>query len=504
MASIESGGFTVMSRRSWQRAVSIAAVATSLLAPAVARADSLVFTRPDGNVWLANADGSGLYQVTLDGTPALGGRYDSPTQADDGTIVATRGSGPNERIYRMTQNGTVLSSFVPVVQFTLGLFDAQVSPDGSKVAYWTGYVGDSTCQEVSPGTPGAQFCYSTAISSSTSPTDLGGDLAFRTNASWISNTRLALGGRNYFVSTFDLGQATDVTWLNVGNPHNPEVSADGTRLVTTLGLGYEQIQLYETSGAPKTDGPPPGAPVPGCFLEDPVGGQFDDPTWSPGGERLAWTEGDGNSNTPPAAGEGIWIWNLRNTGDLDADCGTALPEAVAISGAESPDFGPANVDPAPRSTPKPTPSPTPAPPVVDRTAPAFSGAIIIRPTAFAAARKGSSISKRARAGATVSYRLSEAATVTFTIKRQRPGRRVGSRCVKPRRANRNRARCTRLVAARGTFSHAGKAGGNKFRFSGRLSGRTLKRGRYRLFGVARDAARNVSAPKQARFRIVRR
>jgi hypothetical protein len=38
-----------------------------LVAVPTAGADSLVFTR-DSNVWLANPDGSGQYQVTLDGT----------------------------------------------------------------------------------------------------------------------------------------------------------------------------------------------------------------------------------------------------------------------------------------------------------------------------------------------------------------------------------------------------------------------------------------------------
>lgn len=43
------------------------AFATGLVTAPVASADSLVFIRAN-NVWLANADGSGQYQVTLDGT----------------------------------------------------------------------------------------------------------------------------------------------------------------------------------------------------------------------------------------------------------------------------------------------------------------------------------------------------------------------------------------------------------------------------------------------------
>ena len=485
--------------------MSATVVAAALLGPVEAQAESLVFTRPDGNVWLANADGTGLYQVTLDGTAS--DPYETASQADDGTIVTTRGKGPHELIYRLKQNGAVLSAFEPAIEFTLGLFDAQVSPDGSKVAYWTGYVGNSMCEEVPPGTFGAQFCYSSAITSSTSPTDLGGALSFRANASWMSNSRLVTGGRNYFLSTYDLGAPADVTWVDTGDPHNPELSDDGTRLVSTSGLSYERLQLYQTAGAPKTDGPPPAAPIPACFLEGAAGGQFRDPTWAPGGDALAWSEGDGDATTPPGPGEGIWIWNLGNTGDLSADCDAALPAAVTIPGATSPDFGPANVNPGQRPTPPPPPPPPPPPrPLTpDRIPPAFQGAIVLKPAAFVAARHGSSIAqRRPQPGTVVHYGLSETATVTFTVDRQRAGRRVGSRCVKPGKANRRRPRCTRRVRVRGSFTHAGQSGPNAFRFTGRLAGRKLARGRYRLTGIARDAARNVSAPARARFRIVRR
>ena len=45
----------------------VAAVSLAFAAPA--QASSIVFLKPDGNVWLANPDGSGQYQVTLDGSP---------------------------------------------------------------------------------------------------------------------------------------------------------------------------------------------------------------------------------------------------------------------------------------------------------------------------------------------------------------------------------------------------------------------------------------------------
>jgi len=107
-------------------------------------------------------------------------------------------------------------------------------------------------------------------------------------------------------------------------------------------------------------------------------------------------------------------------------------------------------------------------------------------------------------GSTVSYRLSEPATVTFKVERALRGKRAGGRCVKPTRANRGARPCTRYATLRGSFTHQGKTGQNRFKFSGRMRGRKLVPGRYRLNAVAQDPARNKSDTKRSRFRIVGR
>jgi DNA-binding beta-propeller fold protein YncE len=153
----------------------------------------------------------------------------------------------------------------------------------------------------------------------------------------------------------------------------------------------------------------------------------------------------------------------------------------------------------------PTPDPDPQPPFPtlppDITKPLL-GVPSLSPTSFRAAGTGPSTA--ARVGTTISYTLSEPATVRFRIERARPGRRAGSRCVKPRRSNRHAKRCTRYVTLRGSFTHAGKAGQNAFIFRGRLRGRKLAPGRYRLRAAATDAAGNVSPTKRSAFRITRR
>jgi hypothetical protein len=57
------------------------------------------------------------------------------------------------------------------------------------------------------------------------------------------------------------------------------------------------------------------------------------------------------------------------------------------------------------------------------------------------------------------------------------------------------------VRVKGGFTHAGAAGTNTFRFMGRLRGRALRRGKYRLVAVATDAAGNRSAALRRPFRI---
>jgi hypothetical protein len=104
----------------------------------------------------------------------------------------------------------------------------------------------------------------------------------------------------------------------------------------------------------------------------------------------------------------------------------------------------------------------------------------------------------------VRYRVSEAGTARFTVERRAKGRKKGKRCVAPTKKNAKAKRCTRYVKLKGSFSRASTAGLNSFRFTGRLRGRKLRPGRYRLVMVAIDAAKNKSKPKRVKFRIVLR
>jgi hypothetical protein len=121
----------------------------------------------------------------------------------------------------------------------------------------------------------------------------------------------------------------------------------------------------------------------------------------------------------------------------------------------------------------------------------------IRPNAFLAMGAGPSIA-RAR-GASVRYRLSEPARTRFTIERLAHRRTSGGRC----RGVETSRRCRYFKSVRGSFTHRGQKGANKFRFSGRLRGKKLQPGAYRLIATPRDAAGNRGRSVRIRFHIGR-
>jgi hypothetical protein len=127
----------------------------------------------------------------------------------------------------------------------------------------------------------------------------------------------------------------------------------------------------------------------------------------------------------------------------------------------------------------------------------------LSPRAFPAAPSGpSALAAKRRYGTKVGYTLNEAASVRFTVVQPQTGRKAkGGRCVKPTRANRKARRCTRLVALRGSFTRAGSAGANSFRFTGRLAGHKLKPGKYRLVATPSAGAKTGRAAS-ASFQII--
>lgn len=110
-----------------------------------------------------------------------------------------------------------------------------------------------------------------------------------------------------------------------------------------------------------------------------------------------------------------------------------------------------------------------------------------------------------RNGTRISFRLSEAAAVRLTVMRALAGHRSsGGSCVRGAPSRRSRARrCTLYARVRGSIDRNATPGVNFVRFAGRIGGRTLGAGRYRLLLGAVDASGNpATATPQAGFTIL--
>ena len=241
------------------------------------------FTKPDGNVWLANPDGSGQYQVTLDGTPS--NPYSAPSQANDGTIEAVRGSGNGAQIYRMSQNGTNLSSPFSTAAPGTGPLDAVISPDGTKVGFWA-IAGTNPCYPwICAGTARSyQLSYADHyVDPATFNPGYAGWSSFGAPA-WMGASRNMLFTSDGYIWYYDLGTSGSgepVQWLYADDPaYQPlwdgyngtccqidfeegAVSQDGTRMAAVINNGYDSQSRSRCSRLPPAISPPaPRPPTP--------------------------------------------------------------------------------------------------------------------------------------------------------------------------------------------------------------------------------------------------
>jgi len=134
------------------------------------------------------------------------------------------------------------------------------------------------------------------------------------------------------------------------------------------------------------------------------------------------------------------------------------------------------------------------PPVVKSLA--LTGGVLSR-ARFAVVPKGGRVG--GRRGATLLVNASEPATLTLTFERGRRGRRVAGRCTPGARKG---ARCTSYRAA-GTLTITLRRGDNAIALTGRVAGKALKTGPYRLRAVARTADGRRSSTLTRTFTITR-
>lgn len=290
----------------------LAALAAATLAscPTPAFASSLVYLK-GSDVWLGSPDGSVQRQLTT------GGVFESPSQTDDGTVVAIeRGEAGGHRfgfVHRISRSGTQLGAnrCGPENSLTYaGPLGAEISPDGSLLAF-------HYFQDPSPS-PTAAYC----PVGRDAPTTEFGEIGGHFNPSWISAERVVLFATSTLPNVItDAPNQDSEGWFTEGG-ERLDAGAANRQLTMFAGIvrGGSEVRIYQMNG------PPPAAPTARCSFTFPgASDHYEHPTWSPNGEQLAWGEPDG-----------------IHVGDVPtlADCGQVSEELVIPEGRD-PHWGPA-------------------------------------------------------------------------------------------------------------------------------------------------------------------
>ncbi len=307
-------------------------------ANAAASAGSLVYVK-GGDIWVARPDGSGKRRVTRDGRRL---RYDHPSQADNGTILALAGT----YLHRFTRSGRRLGKPRRVSAGLAGpgslhelAEGSEVSPDGRRVALYKTLLQGT--YDPGTGRSGMNILSVTVEYRSASTGRRLGELHspgdYYQNPSWIGNGRLLVFApyNSYapqvFVDSF--GGSMD-GWF--GDEHggeadpfarqpldDGELSRAGDRLVLVRGAnapGDSASATFEVDSVASTA----ETPLRVCTFRPPGSGPFSGPSWSPDGTSIAW------SNRA-----GVWTAGLNPVG---GDCG-ATPRLL-VRGGRLPDWGP--------------------------------------------------------------------------------------------------------------------------------------------------------------------
>ena len=313
------------------RLTMVAVVVSLLLAPAAASAASIVFIKGD-DVWLASPTGSDERQVTT------GGGWSYPSQADDGTILATRGT----ELFRLSPDGKVLAGPIPT-SFTnapagwLGPIDDSISPNGVNQAYGGEVLTSPVCTPLCTQANDFLTLWGSATHFSQPNQTLGQENYV--DPAWIDNSHLLLtSATNIFnaeVATYTLGGGnnTAVGWFTdrsagVQLLNDPAINGDKMAFIADVNGGVlNEIRLYQLTGPPpEAAGDPANLPIDECNLPL-TNFQSARVSFSPDGESLAY-----------GAPNGIYLLSLAGW----PSCQNFTYKLI-IPGGSSPYFGLANV-----------------------------------------------------------------------------------------------------------------------------------------------------------------
>jgi hypothetical protein len=302
---------------------------------AAASSGGLVYVK-GGNVWRARPDGSHAHRVTRNGTRRL--RYDHPSQADSGTIVALRGTD----MFRFTRRGHRLGRPRRVSAGLSGpgslheLAEAsEVSPNGRRVA-----LQKTLLQGTSDNGRKGMTILSVTVEYRSASTGRRlrevhqpGD--YYQSPSWVGNDRLLVFApfNSYApeVLVDSFGGSTD-GWFSDEHSGEPdpfgrqplddgELTRAGDKIAFVRGTnvpGDSAGASFEIDSVASTS----EIPVPLCTFRPPGSGPFSGPSWSPDGTSIAWSNRSG-----------VWTAQLSPSG---GDCG-ATPHMV-VRGGKQPDW----------------------------------------------------------------------------------------------------------------------------------------------------------------------
>jgi hypothetical protein len=245
------------------------------------------------------------------------------------------------------------------------------------------------------------------------------------------------------------------------------------------------------------------APVPGGYAPDTTTGPGEATLVTPVTAKLPPAADDRplvqlRVITTNAVGQDEWV----GVDDVEVEAsGRVCTPPGPVPEPPGPAPGPVT-DPAPPQPQPPAGPPGPGGPLPAPAAPTLTG-LTLSPRTFRAARTGAAVSRTGRAGALLGFRLSRPATVEFRITSPRPPGPPSLRTPSggARAPAARRGRVPLVPREIGRFSVRAPRGANRLRFSGRLNGRALQSGPYRLTALAIGRDGLASPPERVGFRI---
>lgn len=452
-------------------------------------------------VALPAATSASVAAPAVDGEFVVSGKPGYIALGPDGNVWAVlSGSAQNNDVARISPAGVVEEFDVPALAGAVGI------AAGSDGNLWV--TRPAKVARFSPGAPAGATEF--AVADLAGPRDItagpdgnlwaaSGDKLVRIppanpvgytafTIAGLDARGLAADGERLWIASFGNGTIYSATTASVATPHavggGPQEVAAGTGgqvAYSNPGSNPQTVGRLMNGGSPLTT-PAPGDPFGVAFGSDQAYwfAQFasdDLGRLSADGEYSRLTglsAGSGPRHITAGPGNTLWV-SLETAGKVARVVGVEPTAPGPVSGRA---FGIAGL----KVTPK-----------------RFRVAKARTPLVSQNRRGG----KRAPAGTRIRFRLNDVATVRMRIERKLPGRRAGRRCVAPKPKLRSRKPCARFVRS-GTLVRRNLAGGTqRIAFSGRIGGKALKPGRYRLTAVAIADGGARSKPRRASFTVVR-